>query len=59
VAGTIIKAFVQPGTYYSEAVSESWDILEPPDSQPYLAHVAVRAIILIQADIRSSAWWRS
>jgi len=50
VAGTIIKAFVQPGTYYSEAVSESWDILEPPDSQPYLAHVAVRAIILIQAD---------
>ena len=50
VAGTIVRAFVQPGTYYSEAVSESWDALEPPDSQPYLAHVAVRAIILIQAD---------
>jgi phosphatidylserine decarboxylase len=50
VAGTIVRAFVQPGTYYSEVVSESWDPLEPPDSQPYLAHVAVRAIILIQAD---------
>jgi len=50
VAGTIVRAFVQPGTYYSEAVSESWDVLQPPDSQPYLAHVAVRAIILIEAD---------
>ena len=59
VAGTIVRAFVQPGTYYSEAVSESRDILEPPDSQPYLAHVAVRAIILIQADNPVIAWWLS
>ena len=50
VAGTIVRAFVEQGTYYSEAVSESWDALQPPDSQPYLAHVAVRAIILIEAD---------
>lgn len=50
VAGTIVRAFVEGGTYYSEAVSESWDVLQPPDSQPYLAHVAARAIILIQAD---------
>jgi phosphatidylserine decarboxylase len=49
-AGTIVKAFVQQGTYYSEAAPENWDALEPPDSQPYLAHVAVRAIILIEAD---------
>lgn len=50
VAGTIVRAFVTPGTYFSEAFAESWDEVEPPDSQPYLAHVAVRAIILIQAD---------
>lgn len=50
VAGTIVRAFVEGGTYYSEAVSESWDVLLPPDSQPYLAHVAARAIILIRAD---------
>lgn len=50
VAGTIVRAFVEQGTYYSEAFSESWDVLEPPESQHYLAHVAVRAIIIIQGD---------
>ena len=50
VAGTIVRAFLQQGTYYSEAVSESWDAVAPPISLPYLAHVAVRAIILIEAD---------
>jgi phosphatidylserine decarboxylase len=50
VAGTIVGAFIQPGTYYSEAESEGADAVEPPDSQGYLAHVATRAIILIQAD---------
>jgi phosphatidylserine decarboxylase len=50
VAGTIVRAFVRQGTYYSEVVPESWEVREPPDSQAYLAHVAVRAIILIQAD---------
>jgi len=47
---TIVRAFVQQGTYFSEAVSEDWDAAAPPVSQSYLAHVAVRAIILIEAD---------
>ena len=50
VAGTIVRAFVQPGTYYSEADSEGSDAIDPIVSQGYLAHVATRAIILIQAD---------
>ncbi len=50
VAGTIVRAFVQPGTYYSEADSEGNDATDPIDSQGYLAHVATRAIVLIQAD---------
>ena len=50
VAGTIVRAFVQPGTYYSEADSEGADALDPINSQGYLAHVAARAIFIIQAD---------
>ncbi|MFZ0973962.1 MAG: phosphatidylserine decarboxylase family protein [Solirubrobacteraceae bacterium] len=50
VAGTIVRAFVQDGTYYSEADSEGKDAVEPMNSQSYLAHVAARAIILIEAD---------
>src|SRR5579884_4275461 len=50
VAGTIVRAFVQPGTYYSEADSEGKAAVEPMNSQSYLAHVAARAIILIEAD---------
>ncbi len=50
VAGTIVRAFVQEGTYYSEADSEGADAVEPTNSQPYLAHVAARAVVVIQAD---------
>ena len=50
VAGTIVRAFVQEGTYYSEADSEGADAVEPRYSQSYLAHVAARAVILIEAD---------
>ena len=50
VAGTIVRAFVTDGTYYSEADSEGADAVESTSSQSYLAHVAARAIILIQAD---------
>jgi phosphatidylserine decarboxylase len=50
VSGTIRKAFVQPGTYYSEAESEGEDPEGPNRSQGYLAHVATRAIILIESD---------
>jgi len=50
VAGTIVRAFVQNGTYYSQADSEGPAAVEPTNSQGYLAHVATRAIILIEAD---------
>ena len=50
VAGTIVRAFLQPGTYYSEADSEGAEAAEPTYSQGYLAHVAARAIVLIEAD---------
>jgi len=50
VAGTIVRAFVQEGTYYSEAESEGEAAVEPTNSQSYLAHVAARAIILIESD---------
>lgn len=50
VAGTIVRAYVKDATYFSEADSEGADAVEPTLSQSYLAHVAARAIILIQAD---------
>jgi len=50
VAGTIVRAYLKDGTYFSEAESEGADAVEPTVSQSYLAHVAARAIILIQAD---------
>jgi phosphatidylserine decarboxylase len=50
VTGTIKKAFVQAGTYYSEAESEGEDPEGGVKSQGYLAHVATRAIILINSD---------
>jgi phosphatidylserine decarboxylase len=50
VSGKVVRAFVRGGTYYSEAESEGKDAVEPMNSQSYLAHVAARAIILIEAD---------
>ncbi len=50
VAGTVVRASVEEGTYYSEADSEGQAAVEPTNSQSYLAHVAARAIILIEAD---------
>ena len=50
VAGTIVRAFVVDGTYYSEADSEGADAVEPTNSQGYMAHVAARAIFVIEAD---------
>ena len=50
VTGTIRKAFVHKGTNYSEAESEGEDPDGPVKSQGYLAHVATRAIILIESD---------
>ena len=50
VAGTIVRAFVQEGTYYSEADSEGADAVEPEELAYWLAHVATRAVILTEAD---------
>ncbi|MEV0842322.1 phosphatidylserine decarboxylase family protein [Actinocatenispora sera] len=53
VSGTIVRAFRVDGTYYSEADSLGEGAVEPANSQAYLAHVATRAIILIEADNRA------
>jgi phosphatidylserine decarboxylase len=50
VAGTLVRAFLVEGTYYSEADSEGAAAVEPMNSQSYLAHVAARAVIVINAD---------
>jgi phosphatidylserine decarboxylase len=50
VSGTVVRAFVEPGTYYSEADAEGPAAAEPQYSQSYLAHVATRAVIVIDAD---------
>lgn len=50
VAGTVLRAWVVDGTYFSEADSLGGDDTESPDSQSYLAHVATRAIVMIRAD---------
>ena len=50
LSGTVVRAFVQEGTYFSEADSEGSEAVEPQNSQGYLAHVAARAVIVIEAD---------
>ena len=50
VSGTILKARLVAGTYFSESESEGEDPAGPNNSQAYLAHVAARAIIHILAD---------
>jgi phosphatidylserine decarboxylase len=53
VSGTVVKAYVQPGTYYSESRAEGFpnpDPAAPNDSQGYITEVATRAMIFIKAD---------
>jgi phosphatidylserine decarboxylase len=50
VSGTVRKAFVVGGTYYSEADVEGEDPAGPNNSQGYITHVAARALFLIEAD---------
>jgi phosphatidylserine decarboxylase len=50
VSGTVIKAYVKDGTYYSEAPSEGFDPAGPNDSQGYITAVATRALVFIEAD---------
>ena len=50
VSGTIVKTVKIPGTYYSETLAEGADPAGPNDSQGYIAELATRALIFIQAD---------
>jgi phosphatidylserine decarboxylase len=50
VSGKVVKACVQEGTYYSEALSEGFDSAGPNDSQGYITELAARALIFIEAD---------
>jgi len=50
VAGTIVRAFLIEGTYYSEADSLGSDVVLQSHSQAYLSHVASRAVFIIRAD---------
>lgn len=50
VSGTVVKAYVQDGTYYSETLSEAYDPSGNKESQGYITEVATRALIFIEAD---------
>ncbi|MFE1251917.1 phosphatidylserine decarboxylase family protein [Streptomyces sp. NPDC058741] len=50
VAGRVVKAYVQDGTYYSETPEEGYDPSGPNESQGYITEVATRAMIFIEAD---------
>jgi phosphatidylserine decarboxylase len=50
VSGTIKKAYIKQGSYYSSTEALEMDPASPNDSQGYIAHVATRAIIYIEAD---------
>lgn len=50
VSGTIKKAYIKQGSYYSATEAWGMDPASPNNSQGYIAHVATRAIIYIEAD---------
>ncbi len=50
VSGTIRKAYVKEGTYYSATQAEGLDQASPDLSQGYIAHTATRALFYIEAD---------
>lgn len=50
VSGRIVKTCIVPGTYYSETLAEGADTAGPNDSQGYLAEVATRGLVFIEAD---------
>jgi len=50
VSGTVRKAFVIDGTFYSELEAEGEDPEGPKKSQGYITQVATRAVLLIESD---------
>lgn len=52
VSGTVVEAYVVPGTYYSEAASEGLDPAGPNESQGYITAVATRAVLVIDTGVK-------
>lgn len=50
VNGTVKKAYVSEGNYYTEALSEGFDSWGDDRSQGYLTAVSTRAVIFIESD---------
>ena len=50
VAGTIRRARVLPGSYFSQLDPQDGEPMGAEQSQAYLAHVAARALIFIECD---------
>lgn len=50
VNGTVVKAYVEDGAYYSETLTEAYDPEGNKESQGYITEVATRALIFIEAD---------
>lgn len=48
--GTLVRSWVQPGTYFAQRPNQGEDpgTWEGTESQPYLAHVAARAIFIFK-----------
>jgi phosphatidylserine decarboxylase len=59
VTGTIVRAFVQEGAYYSEADSEGADAVEPTNSSPTWRMSPHGRPSSSMPTIPSSAWWPS
>jgi phosphatidylserine decarboxylase len=53
INGTIEKAFVQPGLYFTQAEGMGEDPTDQDHSEAYLTNVETRAIIYIRADDKS------
>ena len=50
ISGRVVKTRIIEGTYYSETLAEGADTAGPNDSQGYIAEVATRGLIFIEAD---------
>jgi phosphatidylserine decarboxylase len=50
VSGRIVKTYLIDGSYYSETPAMGFDPAGPNESQSYIADVAARAVIIIEAD---------
>ncbi len=50
VSGRIVKTRLIPGSYYSESPAAGYDPVANNSSQAYIAHVASRALVFIEAD---------